>query len=123
MLFRKSQVIQEYEIKKAIHPQTPRPSTENQLEATTEQLAEKLLSQILDNQGNFWSVVYQPYSKQEITREVVLKLVEKARAEGATNMPKLARLFAACNPDNPSEEEKRSFFRFKNFLYKTVRIQ
>ena len=38
----------------------------------------------------------------------------------ATSMPKIARQLRACNPDNP--EEQKVFFRFKNFLYKTIRI-
>ncbi len=51
-----------------------------------------------------------------------MKLIEKARAEGATTMPKLARLLCACDPAGESEEEKKNFYRFKNFFYKTVRI-
>ena len=36
-------------------------------------------------------------------------------------MPKIARQLRACNPEDP--EEQKTFFRFKNFLYKTVRLQ
>jgi hypothetical protein len=37
-------------------------------------------------------------------------------------MPKLAQRLRACDPTDDSDEEKRNFYRFKNFLYKTVRI-
>ena len=87
-----------------------------------EQLADDILRKILAGQHDFWEAIYRPYAEQELTRDVVLKLIEKARAEGATNMPKLARLLRACNPADDSAEEKKNFYRFKNFLYKTVRI-
>lgn len=124
MLFRQSQVIQEDEIEKALQPQSKQARRiQDDSVQLTNQTAEKLLQQILSGESDFWSAVYQPYSRQEITRDVVLKLIEKARAEGATNMPKLARLLHACDPEDLSSEAKKIFFRFKNFLYKTVRIQ
>ena len=124
MLFRQGNMIHADEIKRAIQPQAS--SHNKQLEPEqlmhTEQLADNLLGQILSGENNFWEVIYQPYAKQELTREVVIKLIEKARAEGATNMPKLARLLCACDPADESPEEKKNFYRFKNFFYKTVRI-
>ena len=123
MLFRKGKIIHVDEVKRAIQPQE---SNSNTLESgqliLTEQLAEKLLKQISAGQHDFWEAIYKPYTKQELTREVVMKLIEKARAEGATTMPKLARLLCACDPADESDEEKKNFYRFKNFLYKTVRI-
>lgn len=124
MLFRQGKVIHMDEINKALQPQQPHiEAVELNTEGNTEQLAEKLLYQVQEEGQDFWSIIYQPYSKQEITRDVIIKLVEKARAEGATNMPKLARFLNACKAEISSAEEKRTFFRFKNFLYKTVRIQ
>jgi DNA-binding NtrC family response regulator len=124
MLFRQGNMIHADEIKRAIQPQTSSHNKKLEPEQLilTEQLAENLLEQILSGQNNFWETIYQPYARQELTREVVIKLVEKARAEGATNMPKLARLLCACDPADESPEEKKNFYRFKNFFYKTVRV-
>jgi len=124
MLFRRSKIIGIDEIKKAIQPQVGSQSNRLQPEQQilADQLAENLLKQILTGQNDFWEGIYHPYAKQELTREVVIKLLEKARAEGATNMPKLARLLCACDPADESPEEKKNFYRFKNFFYKTVRI-
>lgn len=51
---------------------------------------------ITNDAGDFWSNVYEPYSRQELPRDVVLKLVDFSRLKGAGNMPKLARLLCAC---------------------------
>lgn len=124
MLFRRGQIIRGDEISKAMQPQTrathgrqPGPSREG------EDQARALLDQLIEGGEDFWSLIYRPYSRQEMTRDQVLKLIDNARAKGATNMPKLARLLKACDPDDTSDEGKKTFFRFKNFLYKTVRIQ
>jgi hypothetical protein len=125
MLFRQSKTIHADEIKKAIQPQASHHTKKLEPEQLhlAEQLAENLLGKILSGQYNFWEAIYQPYAKQELTREVVIKLIEKARAEGATSMPKLARLLGACDPADESAEERKNFYRFKNFFYKTVRIE
>ncbi len=123
MLFRQSQVIQGEEIEKALQPQSPHSRKAAGHEQEANRIATALLQRITAGQADFWSAVYRPYAKQDMTREVVLKLIEKARTEGATNMPKLARMLNACDPAAESREEKKTFFRFKNFLYKTVRIR
>ena len=124
MLFRQSKIIHVDEIERAIQPQASSniDKSEPGQTALAEQLAENILRKILAGQHDFWEAVYHPYAKQELTREVVIKLIEKGRTEGATTMPKLARLLCACDPADGSDEEKKSFYRFKNFLYKTVRI-
>ncbi len=124
MLFRQSKTIHADEIERAIQPQTIHhiDKAESGRIILAEQLAENILRRILTEQHDFWETVYNPYTKQELTREVVIKLIEKARSEGATNMPKLAKLLRACDPSDESVEEKKNFYRFKNFLYKTVRI-
>jgi DNA-binding NtrC family response regulator len=125
MLFRRSKTIHAEEIEKALQPQTGRniDKPESGQTTLTEQLAEGILQRIQVDQEDFWTTIYQPYSKQEITREVVKKLVEKARGEGATNMPKLAQFLRACDPSNDSAEERKSFYRFKNFLYKRFVVE
>ena len=85
-------------------------------------VAETIYQRIEDGAGDFWSEIYQPYSKKEISREAVLAVIEQARRRGATSMPKLARQLQACNPESEAAEEKKTFFRFKNFLYKTIRV-
>ncbi len=111
------------DINRALNPQhSQSETTEASAEINTEKLAEKLLYQVQEEGKDFWSTIYQPYTKQDITRDVILKLLEKARAEGATNMPKLARLLNVCDPDKPSAEERRVFSDSRIFSYKTVRI-
>jgi len=124
MLFRQSKIIGRDEIEKAIKPQTISRSEKEDTghNMIADQQASELLKQFLAAKINFWKAIYQPYANQELTRDVVIKLIEKGRAEGATTMPKLARLLHACDPADESSEEKKNFFRFKNFLYKTVRI-
>ncbi|MCF6267413.1 MAG: GPMC system transcriptional regulator [Desulfuromusa sp.] len=124
MLFRQSKTIYADEIERALQPQTSGHinNSEPGRMILAEHLAEEILKRIMADQHDFWEEIYRPYGTQELTREVVIKLIEKARAEGATNMPKLARLLRACDPADHSPEEKKNFYRFKNFLYKTVRI-
>ncbi len=83
-----------------------------------QQSALAIVQRILAGQGDFWSEVYQPYSGNEITREAVVEVVAQMRQQGAESMPKLARILVACDP----ETEQKQFYRFKNFLYKTVKI-
>ena len=124
MLFRQHKTIHSDEIEKATKPQATGivNTSESGRIQMSEQLADEILKKIVTDKLDFWETVYQPYTQQELTREVVLKVIEKARAEGATNMPKLAQRLRACDPSDESESEKRNFYRFKNFLYKTVRI-
>ncbi len=124
MLFCQTKTIHTEDIERAIQPQTGNYADKSETEwmVIADRSAEEILKRILAGQEDFWEAIYQPYSKQELTREVVMKLVDKARTEGATNMPKLARLLCACDPTADSATEKKQFYRFKNFLYKTVRI-
>ena len=87
-----------------------------------EQLAESIVSSI--STGNdFWRAVYEPYTGNHISREVVRQVIEKARERAGKSMPKIAAFLKAVDPETAdSKEEKLRFFRFKNFLYKTVRI-
>ncbi len=88
------------------------------LEQLNQQAATTIVQRILGGQGDFWSEVYQPYSNKELTREGVVEVIEQMRRRGAVSMPKLAKILIACKPDT----EPKQFYRFKNFLYKTVRI-
>lgn len=88
------------------------------LEQLNLQAALAIVERIVSGAGDFWSEVYQPYSAKELTREGVVAVIEQMRKRGGTSMPKLARLMSACDP----EVDTRQFYRFKNFLYKTVKI-
>jgi hypothetical protein len=37
-------------------------------------------------------------------------------------MPRLAEVLHACDPFSDQKEEKKTFLKFKNFLYKTIRL-
>lgn len=124
MLFRSGQIIEAEEIKQALQlaPSGPLPEN-NDHPFREEREAEHRLQQFNAAAGDFWSLVYQPYNRQEITRKTVLNLINKARAEGATSMPKLALRLRACDPASSTSSERRSYYKFKNFLYKTVKIK
>jgi DNA-binding NtrC family response regulator len=87
-------------------------------------LDERLASEIferIDEGGDFWSEVYKPYSRNDISRETVRLVIEKARQQAGKTMPAVARHLKAIT-GNGSEDDKLKLYRFKNFLYKTVRI-
>jgi len=72
---------------------------------------------------DFWEAVYEPYSKSQISRDVVRLVIEKSRTAAGKSMPEIARHLKAVSGDPQEDEEARKrFFRFKNFLYKTVKI-
>jgi len=121
MLFRRGKVIRAEDIEKALQPQGSLPAGDSK-KKLERQLAEGILRQIADNKQDFWQAVYRPYSQKEITREVVLTVIEEARRQGAISMPQLARLLCACDPADESEAGRKAFYRFKNFLYKTIRL-
>lgn len=124
MLLRRDAVIDAEEISNALQPQAfSRADSADQNKALTEQLAEETLQKIRRHEQDFWAALYEPYARQEITRELVLRVVEKARSEGGTNMPKLARVLQACDPSATDDGEKKRFYRFKNFFYKTVKLR
>jgi len=88
-------------------------------------LDERLAGEILDKivlGGDFWEDVYEPFSRNDISRETVRMVIDKARARAGKTLPAVARYLKALDVGQPPENEKRQLFRFKNFLYKTVKI-
>ena len=73
-------------------------------------------------EGDFWSLVHKPFADNQLTRDAVRALVEEIRRAGARNMPDIAVALLACDPHSQDENEQRRFYKFKNFLYKTVKI-
>ena len=121
LFFRKGRSVSEDDIRAilvSLDPPQP-PSSRGSL---TSDVAREIYQRIIEGQSDFWSGIYEPYSASRITRDVVVEIIELARAAGADTMPKSAELLRACDPRSESAEEKKVFFRFKNFLYKTVRI-
>ena len=85
----------------------------------------RLAGEIIDKiaaGGDFWADVYEPFSRNDISRETVRLVIEKARTKAGKTMPAVARHLNALADGLDKEEEQRQLFRFKNFLYKTVRI-
>ena len=88
----------------------------------TEEVADEILAQVGETR-DFWEAVYEPYSQNLISRDVVKLVVEKTRMTAGRGMPQIARQLKAITGDvNSDEEQRKRFFKFKNFLYKTVKI-
>lgn len=99
-------------------------SNSHQLPAAHD-LDERLASDIIEKiaaGGDFWTDVYEPFSRSDISRETVRLVIEKARGLAGKTMPAVARYMKALGEGAEPEEEQRLLFKFKNFLYKTVRI-
>ena len=91
---------------------------------TAHTLDERLAADILQRiqaGGDFWGEVYEPFSKSDISRETVRLVIEKARVLAGKTMPSVARYLKAVE-DGTGQEQERRLFKFKNFLYKTVKI-
>jgi len=121
LFFRSGKVVTGEDIKRAI-----RDGMREQLSPASERLSEEVAATIMGEIGagkNFWEAVYEPYSKSQISRDVVRQVIEKSRTAAGKSMPEIARHLKAVTGDpQEDEEERRRFFRFKNFLYKTVKI-
>lgn len=110
------------EILARVLPADNAPETKGAAAKLTEEMAMEIFESLHQGEGDFWQEVYEPYSQNRITREVVVGVVELARREGATTMPKIARLLRACADPGGDGEERKQFYRFKNFLYKTIKV-
>jgi DNA-binding NtrC family response regulator len=121
LFFRTGKSITEDDIRRVIrdNEQELPTSTHDRLQ---EQLAEEILAEI-ESGKDFWDVVYEPYSKNRIPRDVVGLIIEKARLTAGRTMPQIARhLKAVTGNIHDDVVEQRKFFKFKNFLYKTIRL-
>ena len=121
LFFRKKRVLSEEDMRRAIgEPERPKGTVA--VEKLTTQVAEEIFSGLRKGEGDFWERVYEPFSESRISRDVVAAVIDLARREGATNMPKIAVMLQACDPRAKDAQSRKTFFRFKNFLYKTIRI-
>ncbi|HBT82502.1 MAG: Fis family transcriptional regulator [Desulfuromonadales bacterium GWD2_61_12] len=121
LFFRSGRVITEDDIRKVLAGLAPPPG-EGAVEKLTGEVARELFEAIQAGHSDFWSGVYLPFSENRISRDAVAGVMELARNAGAASMPKAAILLRACDPKSSDAEERKTFFRFKNFLYKTVKI-
>lgn len=121
LFFRKGRNLSEENIHNVLASLDPPPSPSRRGSLTSE-VAREIYNSILAGESDFWAGIYEPYSKSRISRDVVIEIIELARAAGADTMPKSAELLRACDPRSAAATEKKTFFRYKNFLYKTVRI-
>ncbi len=121
LFFRRGKAINDEDITRAICD-----SMKDEPETTQEVLNERLAGEILagiENGGNFWDAVYVPFSNNTISRDVVRLVIEKSRFAAGNTMPRIAGYLKAVRGDiRKNAEEKKKFFKFKNFLYKTVKI-
>ncbi len=122
LFFRQGHVIDDAIIRTAIGPAASSSGDGTTTEDLTRRLAGEILQRIRQGKETFWSGVYQPYSEGRISRDVVRSLIEQAKGQGARSMPRLAVLLRACDPKSDDAQEKKVFYRFKNFLYKTIRL-
>ncbi|MBN2645828.1 MAG: GPMC system transcriptional regulator [Desulfuromonadaceae bacterium] len=121
LFFRKGKTIGVDNIRKALGTAQNNPPPPP-LNRSGRQTAQQILEMIVQGPEDFWSAVYTPYSNKLISRDVVTDLLQQARTLGASSMPRLATLLKACDPASEENEEKKNFYKFKNFLYKTIRI-
>lgn len=88
--------------------------------ALDERLAREILTRISQG-GDFWKDVYEPYSRNDLPRDTVRLVIDKARQQAGKSMPAVARHLKAVTGSG-DHDDKLKLYRFKNFLYKTVRI-
>ncbi|MDY0190864.1 MAG: GPMC system transcriptional regulator [Desulfuromonas sp.] len=121
LFFRTGKVIDVEDIRRAL-PATQTDTSVAQSDALTSQLAEEIYASIISGSEDFWSAIYTPYSSNKISRTVVTTIIDIAKDKGANNMPRIATMLKVCDTASLDSEQKKIFYKFKNFLYKTIRI-
>jgi len=117
LLFRKGPVINGDDIQRALAA-VQKPA----VLASTQNPLQTILSALQDNQGDFWDLVHKPFAENRLTSDTVRALIDETRRSGARSIPQVAVALKACDPHSDNAEEQRKFYKFKNFLYKTVKI-
>jgi transcriptional regulator with GAF, ATPase, and Fis domain len=121
LFFRNGRVITEQDMKRILGG-LGRQGEEATSEKLTGQVARELFDSILDGETDFWEGVHAPFSEKRISRDVVAAVIDLARSQGAANMPQTAEMLRACSEPNGNTGQRRQFYKFKNFLYKTIKI-
>ncbi|MDT8443137.1 MAG: GPMC system transcriptional regulator [Desulfuromonadales bacterium] len=118
LLFRQGLVISAEDVRRALASgQQPAVYEESQQDPLR-----RIPAALQSGEGDFWELIHRPFSENQMTRDTVRALIEESRRAGARNMPDIALALKACDPHSKDEEEQRKFYKFKNFLYKTVKI-
>lgn len=121
LFFRSGKSITENDIRRVVRDSEQELPT-NTHDRLQEQLAEEVLAEIAAGK-DFWEAVYEPYSKNRIPRDVVRLIIEKTRHAAGRTMPQIARALGVVNGDVGKDAgEQKKFFKFKNFMYKTIRL-
>ena len=122
LFFRKGKLISGEDIRRAIQDGMMGEKPARSTVMLNEQVATEIMRQI-EMDKDFWDAVYEPYSKKLISRDVVRLVLEKGRAAAGNSMPRVAAHLKVVRGDiNGDAEERKRFFKFKNFLYKTIKI-
>jgi DNA-binding NtrC family response regulator len=125
LFLRSGRNIEASEIRQAIGTEPPftqlSPAAEP-AEQLLQRTSRQIFDRIVSGRDTFWDGVYRPFSENRIARDVVVEVIEQARRQGSSSMPKIALLLKVCDPHSSDEIEQKTFYRFKNFLYKTIRI-
>ncbi len=119
MLFRKGLTISKEEVAAAagLHAISPFPEKETSNDLVIDQILGKMES----GESDFWEEIHKPFKNNQMTRDMVKAIIEKAKLRFSASLPGLAVKMKVCqDPGIPSERPK--FVSFKNFLYKTVKI-
>jgi transcriptional regulator with GAF, ATPase, and Fis domain len=118
LLFRQGPIITGEDLQKAL-ASGPQPVVS---EDTEQDPVRRIQRALQEGDGDFWSLVHRPFIGNQLTRDTVCALIDVTRRDGARNMPDIAAALRACEPHPQNADEQRRFYKFKNFLYKTVRI-
>jgi transcriptional regulator with GAF, ATPase, and Fis domain len=118
LLFRHGQVITGDDLRRAL-ASGHQPVLQKEIESDPLRIIKLALQ---SGEGDFWTLVHKPFTDNQLTRDTVRALIETIRRSGARNMPDIAVSLKACDPHSQDEDEQRRFYKFKNFLYKTVKI-
>jgi DNA-binding NtrC family response regulator len=122
LFFRTGKVLTADDIRRALAAGMRELPPANAAHELNDRLSVEIMQRIANGE-TFWEAVYEPYSANAISRDVVRLVIERSKDAAGKAMPQVARYLKAVNGDvEENDEERRKFFKFKNFLYKTVKI-
>ncbi len=121
LFFRRKELISGDAIRNAIAGASLGASSESGHRELLEKIASEIMEKIALG-GDFWRNVYDPFSRSDISKDVVRLVIEKARAKAGRQMPAVARYLHAITDGLAADEQRKALYKFKNFLYKTVRL-
>ncbi len=119
LFFRNSDVINEDDIRQALPTSHDNSAPVNN---SNQQQAQQIYDSIVNSEETFWSAIYTPYTRNKITRDIVTAVIDITKQSGANNMPRIANSLKVCSSCDNADMERKTFYKFKNFLYKTIRI-